>query len=787
MPLGNGQTYTTSGTHTNVTTNAAGCPHTETLDLTINYSTSHTTTATACDSYTWAGPLGNGQTYTTSGTHTNVTTNAAGCPHTETLDLTINYSTSHTTTATACDSYTWAGPLGNGQTYITSGTHTNVTTNAAGCPHTETLDLTINKSTSHTTTIKQCAGSYTWAGPLGNGQTYTTSGTHTNVTTNAAGCPHTETLDLTINPLPTVYAGADFTKTCILNPVGKQIGETPVAGFTYSWLPTTGLSNAAIANPIANPSVTTIYTLTKTNTATGCKKTDAVCVTVNIARPANPYVTQTAPTCTVSTGTVTVTSPVGADYQYSNNGGTYQTSPVFVLPAGSAYSILVRRISNGCVSLSAKTGTIAAQPKTPTASITCGVQKCTGSVASFSLTAVTNGVSFAWSKSAGADGSFSTTTGSPTIYTPGPNDMIKGVTITLTAKSADGCYKAATFKLNPVPCGAPYYTYTQGYYSSTGSSCTPLGGVKGAVALIQYSLDNRDGILGNSAGQLYLGRSGASFTVNYADAAKLVAIMPGGGTANRLFLNHNLTAAANYPPLNNGKIYNILLSQSVTLGLNTSIPGNGLKNFVLKTGYLTTITRAGSSCTAGAASCATGGTLSSLKITSNTTLMNLLSNQTVDSLYRMASKALGGTLPTGVGYSDISGAVDVINRSFDGGRFVIGYYATAQSCSAQLYVRPANPANQEQLLEVTKLTVAAYPNPFTDRVKFNIVSPVSGKASLDVYNIMGQKLKTVYQGYLFAGRGQVIEYNVPSATKGGLIYTLRIGDQQVNGKLIQLK
>jgi hypothetical protein len=365
---------------------------------------------------------------------------------------------------------------------------------------------------------------------------------------------------------------------------------------------------------------------------------------------------------------------------------------------------------------------------------------------------------------------------------------MKGVTITLTATSADGCTKKATIKLNPVPC-VSYYTYTQGYYSSTGKSCTPLNGlVTGAIALVQLSLDNTDGVLGNVTGQLYLGRPGASFTVKYADAAKLVAILPGGGTATRLFLNHNLSAAVNYPPLNNGKINNILLSQTITLGLNKYIAGNGLKNFVLHTGYLTTITRTGSLCTAGPASCATGGTISSLKITSNTTLMNLLNNQTVDSLYRMASKALGGILPTGVTYSDISGAADVINKSFDGGRFVIGYYATAQSCTAPaLLVKPANPASQEPLLQVTKLTVSAYPNPFTDKVKFSIVSPVSGKASLDVYNIMGQKLQTIYQGYLFAGRGQAIDYTVPSATKGGLIYTLRIGDQQVNGKLIRLK
>jgi uncharacterized Fe-S cluster protein YjdI len=77
--------YTTSGSYTDVSTNAAGCIHTETLDLTITSSTSNTTTLTECDSYTW---LVNGTIYTASGSYIDVSTNAAGCTHTETLNQT---------------------------------------------------------------------------------------------------------------------------------------------------------------------------------------------------------------------------------------------------------------------------------------------------------------------------------------------------------------------------------------------------------------------------------------------------------------------------------------------------------------------------------------------------------------------------------------------------------------------------------------------------------------------------------------------------------------------------
>ena len=164
----NGLTYSTSGTYS-ITT---GC-HTEILNLTITASTSNTTTASVCGSYTWSV---NGQTYTTSGTYSVV----SGC-HTEILSLTITANTSNTTSVNACSSYTWSV---NGQTYSTGGTYTSVT----GC-HTEILVLTITSSSSNSTTISAC-DSYVWSV---NGQTYTSSGTFTSVT----GC-HTEILNLTI-------------------------------------------------------------------------------------------------------------------------------------------------------------------------------------------------------------------------------------------------------------------------------------------------------------------------------------------------------------------------------------------------------------------------------------------------------------------------------------------------------------------------------------------------------------------------------------------------------------
>ena len=78
-----------SGTYLDITTNLDGCTHTETLNLIINNSTSNTTNQTTCDTYTWGV---NNQTYLMSGTYLDVSTNTAGCTHTETLNLVVGYS-----------------------------------------------------------------------------------------------------------------------------------------------------------------------------------------------------------------------------------------------------------------------------------------------------------------------------------------------------------------------------------------------------------------------------------------------------------------------------------------------------------------------------------------------------------------------------------------------------------------------------------------------------------------------------------------------------------------------
>jgi hypothetical protein len=82
---------------------------------------------------------------------------------------------------------------------------------------------------------------------------------------------------------------------------------------------------------------------------------------------------------------------------------------------------------------------------------------------------------------------------------------------------------------------------------------------------------------------------------------------------------------------------------------------------------------------------------------------------------------------------------------------------------------------------------SAYPNPFTNNVRFTLESSLTGHGVLEVYNLMGQKIQTVFEGTVFAGKSQVIQYNVPVQNRTSLTYRFTVNNKTVSGKLINLR
>jgi hypothetical protein len=156
---------------------------------------------------------------------------------------------------------------------------------------------------------------------------------------------------------------------------------------------------------------------------------------------------------------------------------------------------------------------------------------------------------------------------------------------------------------------------------------------------------------------------------------------------------------------------------------------------------------------------------------------------TINNLYTLANQVLGGVVTT-ITPGDMNTAVNIINVGFDGGGEIVA--VSSSNCVSQTNQAISNTAEQREPA-INNLSVSAYPNPFNDKVMFVIQSPVSGKAKLDIYNMLGQKLQTVFDGQVFGGMKHTIEFNVPMADRTNLIYIFRINDQQIIGKLISMK
>ena len=66
-----------------------------------------------------------------------------------------------------------------------------------------------------------------------------------------------------------------------------------------------------------------------------------------------------------------------------------------------------------------------------------------------------------------------------------------------------------------------------------------------------------------------------------------------------------------------------------------------------------------------------------------------------------------------------------------------------------------------------------------------VIGPNRAQFNL-LINLVGQKVKTVYQGRIQPG-ANMFQANLPSMKAAHLIYILRMGDKKVTGKLLQLK
>jgi gliding motility-associated-like protein len=372
-----------------------------------------------------------------------------------------------------------------------------------------TVDLTLAPPTSTFTAASVCENQSTsfvdasssagqefvtaWQWNFGDGNTstqqnpthtYSTAGTYNvqlSVTTNN-NCVGSTTIPYTVHALPNTNAGADFTTNCI-NPTHTLSGS---GGGNYSWSPSSGLSNASIANPVANPTSNTTYTLTVTD-GNGCVNTDDVVINVDKGIP------------TVGAGTDFTTNCITPTHTLNGTGsGSYSWSP----SSGLSNANIANPVANPSSTTNYTLTVTGANGCTNTEDILITVDKGLPSVdagTDFTTTCTTptytiNGSgtgSFQWSPISGlSDATIATPVASPSTTT----------TYTLTTTGANGCTNsdAVTITVDQnYPIVPPINDITldcntsSGTFSASGGNTyswsTPTGGGSAQSLSVDYT------------------------------------------------------------------------------------------------------------------------------------------------------------------------------------------------------------------------------------------------------------------------------------------------------------
>ncbi len=397
---------TATTTYTVIGTSALGCSDSAQVTVNVNnlpnitattskpamcIGDTATLTAAGATSYSWspatglscancAQPVAN-PTSTTVYTVTGV--GAGGCSDTAMVSVTVHplpvltvpsqsicYGFSVQMQAAGAASYVWtpsgsltcvgcSNPIASP---LTTTTYTITGTSAAGCVNSTQATVTVNAppviSVSNDQTIclgdavslqASGANSYSWSPATGLSCTIcpnpsaspSATTTYTVIGADANGCKDTGQVKVTVNPLPVVDAGPDA-MICRLN--STQLQAT--GALSYSWSPSASLSCSQCANPVATPSINTVYTVTGTD-ANGCVNTDNV--SVGLHPDAQIVANGDTTLCEGQRLQLSVTGGVSYTWHPSSGLSCVTCSNPLVQPSNSTIYTVVGVDINGCL------------------------------------------------------------------------------------------------------------------------------------------------------------------------------------------------------------------------------------------------------------------------------------------------------------------------------------------------------------------------------------------------------------------------------------------------------
>jgi hypothetical protein len=118
--------------------------------------------------------------------------------------------------------------------------------------------------------------------------------------------------------------------------------------------------------------------------------------------------------------------------------------------------------------------------------------------------------------------------------------------------------------------------------------------------------------------------------------------------------------------------------------------------------------------------------------------------------------------------------------------FVTVYYDLVQVTVA--YSIPAIAGRSATATEVksSKQSIV-YPNPFTSKTNIQFVATESGKAVVELYNINGVKIRTLFSGNVVQGQTYNVGAGDALLPKGMYVYVISTNKQQQRGRIIKME
>ena len=163
---------------------------------------------------------------------------------------------------------------------------------------------------------------------------------------NASGSSSTIVNIAIIIPLAMPLANVSTQPTCTTS-TGVIVVTAPIgSNYKYSIDGSTYQSATTFANLIPNS-----YNVSVKDLTTGYVSVPNIVVVNAASTIASPTASATVqPTCATLTGTIVVSAPIGANYEYSINGTTYQANTNFTGVVPNTYSVTAKDLTTGCVS-----------------------------------------------------------------------------------------------------------------------------------------------------------------------------------------------------------------------------------------------------------------------------------------------------------------------------------------------------------------------------------------------------------------------------------------------------